>query len=59
MEFRLTLNYMVSVDDFAHEGYLGLVDPQKRMLGVYDGTSDKEVDKLMKDMDVLLLEYNK
>ncbi len=50
---------MVSVDDFAHEGYLGLVDPQKRMLGVYDGTSDKEVDKLMKDMDVLLLEYNK
>jgi len=59
-------DYMVSVDDttkgpggFAHEGYLVLVDQQKRMRGVYDGTSDQEVDKLMKDMDVLLLEYRK
>jgi protein SCO1/2 len=59
-------DYMVSIDDdtkgpggFAHEGYLVLVDRKKRMRGVYDGTNDKEVDKLMKDMDVLLLEYNK
>jgi protein SCO1 len=57
-------DYMVSVDDdtkgpggFAHEGYLVLVDEQKRMRGVYDGTNDKEVDKLMKDMDILLQEY--
>ncbi|SRR5258708_14456377 len=59
-------DYMVSVDDdtkgpggFAHEGFLVLVDEQKRMRGVYDGTNDREVDKLMKDMDILLLEYHK
>jgi protein SCO1/2 len=65
--FSLAKNdYMVSVDDdtkgpggFAHEGYLVLVDPQKRMRGIYDGTSDKEVEKLMKDMEILLLEYRK
>jgi len=59
-------DYMVSVDDdtkgpggFAHEGYFVLVDQQKRMRGVYDGTNEHEVDKLMKDMDILLLETNK
>jgi protein SCO1 len=59
-------DYMVSVDDdtkgpggFAHEGFLVLVDKQKRMRGVYDGTNDQEVGKLMKDMDILLLEYRK
>jgi protein SCO1/2 len=59
-------DYMVSVDDntkgpggFAHEGYLVLVDGQKRMRGVYDGTDARDVDKLMKDMDILLLEYHK
>ncbi len=59
-------DYMVSVDDntkgpggFAHEGYLVLVDAQKRIRGVYDGTNEQEVNKLMKDMDILLLEYRK
>lgn len=59
-------DYQVSVDDdtkgpggFAHEGFLVLVDEQKRMRGVYDGTSDEQVAKLMKDMDTLLLEYSK
>jgi protein SCO1/2 len=65
--FSLAKNdYQVSVDDdtkgpggFAHEGFLVLVDEQKRMRGVYDGTNNQEVDKLMKDMDILLLEYHK
>lgn len=65
--FSLAKNdYQVSVDDdtkgpggFAHEGFLVLVDPQKRMRGVYDGTNEQQVDKLMKDMDILLLEYHK
>jgi protein SCO1/2 len=59
-------DYMVSIDDdtkgpggFAHEGYLVLVDKEKRMRGVYDGTNEKEVNKLMKDMDILLSEYSK
>lgn len=59
-------DYQVSVDDdtkgpggFAHEGFLVLVDREKRMRGVYDGTSDEQVATLMKDMDTLLLEYRK
>jgi protein SCO1 len=59
-------DYMVSIDDdtkgpggFAHEGYLVLVDKEKRMRGVYDGTNEQEVNKLMKDMDILLSEYTK
>jgi protein SCO1/2 len=59
-------DYMVSIDDdtkgsggFAHEGYLVLVDKEKRMRGVYDGTNEREVSKLMKDMDILLSEYSK
>jgi len=59
-------DYMVSVDDdtkgpggFAHEGYFVLVDKEKRMRGVYDGTNIQEVKKLMNDMDILLSEYDK
>jgi protein SCO1/2 len=59
-------DYMVSIDDdtkgpggFAHEGYLVLVDKEKRMRGVYDGTNEQEIKKLMKDMDILLAEHTK
>ena len=59
-------DYMVSVDDdtkgpggFAHEGFFVLVDKERRMRGVYDGTNGEEVNKLLKDMDILLAEYNK
>lgn len=59
-------DYMVSVDDdtkgpggFAHEGFFVLVDKERRMRGVYDGTNGEEVNKLLKDMDILLTEYNK
>ena len=56
-------NYIVAAQEdskapggFVHQGYLILVDKQKRIRGAYDGTLDTEVKKLMNDMDVLLKE---
>lgn len=56
-------NYLVAVTEdnkapggFVHQGYLILVDKQKRIRGAYDGTVDAEVQKLMTDMDILLKE---
>jgi len=55
-------NYLVAtVEDkkapggFVHQGYLVLVDKQKRIRGAYDGTIEADVEKLMEDMDTLLL----
>ncbi|MGY0034590.1 SCO family protein [Pedobacter sp. NJ-S-72] len=57
-------NYLVSVGQdkaapggFIHQGYLVLVDKEKRIRGAYDGTVDAQVAQLMKDMDILLAEY--
>jgi protein SCO1/2 len=54
-------NYLVAaVEDkrapggFVHQGYLVLVDKQKRLRGAYDGTLEKDVAQLMEDMDTLL-----
>lgn len=44
---------------FVHGGYLTLVDKEKRIRGIYDGTDDADVKKLLGDMDVLLAEYKK
>ncbi|PYF72936.1 SCO family protein [Pedobacter nutrimenti] len=59
-------NYLVSVKEdkqspggFVHQGYLILVDKEKRIRGAYDGTVDADVKKLMEDMDTLLEEYKK
>ena len=59
-------NYLVSVGEdgkaaggFVHQGYLVLVDKDKRIRGAYDGTEDEQVQQLMHDMDVLLAEYRK
>jgi len=59
-------NYIVAAKEdskapggFMHQGYLILVDKEKRIRGAYDGTLDKEVKKLMEDMDILLNEYKK
>ncbi len=56
-------NYIVAVKEdpkenggFVHQGYLILVDKQKRIRGAYDGTLEPEVKKMMADMDVLLNE---
>lgn len=59
-------NYLVAAQEdknapggFVHQGYLVLVDKEKRIRGAYDGTQDKEVAQLMEDMDVLLKEYKR
>ena len=59
-------NYLVSVGQdkaapggFIHQGYLVLVDKEKRIRGAYDGTVDAQVAQLMKDMDTLLAEYKR
>lgn len=40
--------------DFIHTNNFVLVDRQQRIRGYYDGTSEKEVDQLMKDIERLL-----
>jgi len=42
---------------FEHQGWFILVDKNKHIRGAYNGTDEKEVAKLMKDMDILLSEY--
>jgi len=42
---------------FEHQGWLILVDKDKRIRGAYDGTNTEQVNQLMADMDVLLAEY--
>ncbi|MNJ88990.1 hypothetical protein D3C87_65510 [compost metagenome] len=44
--------------DFIHTNYFVLVDTQKRIRGYYDGTDSREVDKLIQDIDKLLVEEN-
>lgn len=57
-------SYMVSaVEDptepggFIHSGAFILVDKERRVRGIYDGTLADQVDVLMNDMDLLLKEY--
>ncbi len=59
-------SYMVSAAEDAsapggvvHSGAFILVDTQKRIRGIYDGTTTEGVDKLMADMDKLLAELTK
>lgn len=44
------------IDDFVHTENFVLVDKEKRLRGFYDGTSEKEVDRLIKDIYTLLKE---
>ena len=41
---------------YDHQGYLILVDSQKRIRGAYDGTDDQQVAKLFVDLETLLKE---
>ena len=45
-----------SQDDFVHTENFVLVDPQRRIRGFYDGTSVKDVDRLIADIARLLQE---
>ncbi len=46
-------------DGFIHQGYLLLIDKEKRMRGAYDGTKTEQVAQLKKDVEILLAEYKK
>jgi protein SCO1/2 len=41
---------------FEHSGAFLLVDEKRRLRGHYDGTNAEDIDKLLRDMDVLLAE---
>ena len=45
------------VDDFVHTENFVLVDKEKRLRGFYDGTSQKDVDRLIADIYTLLEAY--
>lgn len=44
-------------NDFIHTENFVLVDKKKRLRGFYDGTSQEDVDRLIKDISALLYEY--
>ena len=57
-------SYMVTADKdnnapggFIHSGAFILVDKDRRIRGIYDGTKPEEVDHMMQDMQHLLQEY--
>jgi protein SCO1/2 len=45
------------LDDFVHTENFVLVDKEKKLRGFYDGTSKKDVDRLIVDIYALLEEY--
>jgi protein SCO1/2 len=45
------------VGGFLHSGAFVLVDKEKKIRGVYDGTRSEEVDKLITDIELLLATY--
>ena len=44
---------------YLHSGAFVLVDKERKIRGVYDGTKSLEVDKLIKDIELLLATYDK
>ncbi len=42
---------------YDHQGYLVIIDPEKRIRGAYDGTNDEQVNQFLQDLDVILAEY--
>ncbi len=46
-------------ESYIHQGYLLLIDKQKRMRGAYDGTKDEQVALLKRDLQLLLTEEKK
>lgn len=62
--YGISEDYMVYTKEDAnapggydHQGYLVIIDPDKRIRGAYDGTDEEQVSKLLDDIDVLLEEY--
>tara|TARA_B110000046_G_scaffold59212_1_gene66455 strand:- start:1348 stop:1983 length:636 start_codon:yes stop_codon:yes gene_type:complete len=42
------------LQDFIHTPNFILVDPEKRIRGIYDGTDDNEISRLIKDIKILV-----
>ncbi|GAB3936327.1 SCO family protein [Larkinella terrae] len=64
--FKTGKSYMVVAQEDAgapggllHSGHFVLVDKEKHVRGMYDGTTEAGADKLMADIDKLLAEYKK
>ncbi len=45
-----------ATDGYIHQGWLVLIDKQKRIRGAYDGTKTDQVEQLKKDIAILLAE---
>lgn len=62
--YDIAMKYLVAVQEdgdaagggFTHGGHFVLVDGQRRIRGVYDGTKEASVDQLMQDIPLLLNE---
>lgn len=59
-------DYLVAVqedstarDGYIHQGWLVLIDKEKKMRGAYDGTKTDQVEQLKKDIAILLTEEKK
>ena len=50
------VKFILTSGGFLHSGAFLLVDNNKKIRGVYDGTNKLEVNKLLKDIDILLKE---
>ncbi|MFD1143234.1 SCO family protein [Larkinella insperata] len=64
--FKTGKSYMVVAQEDAgapggllHSGHFVLVDKEKHVRGMYDGTTEEGADKLMTDINKLLAEYQK
>jgi len=64
--YGISPSYMVLAEEneaapggFEHQGWFLLIDKDRHIRGAYNGTEEAEVEQMMKDMDVLLKEYEK
>jgi protein SCO1/2 len=62
--YNISHNYLVKRPEadakqvFMHDGFFVLIDKQKRIRGMYDGTNEKEVSALIADIKTLRAETN-
>ena len=57
--FFLPVQQVPGQQDFIHSEKFMLVDKEQRVRGIYDGTDQKDVDRLILEINVLLDEYSK
>lgn len=62
--YELSKSYLVQTPEeggkelFIHDGYFVLIDKQKRIRGMYNGTDEKEVNQMIADIKILRTETN-